>query len=295
MLSSSSPVRTFFSCLPARALQGWAVALLLGLVSCDTVFEGNLFENFAGPESASAILRKYSDGGVVLPARAPGFVSALDDAAGSSRFFRELSASDRAGLNDALESVYAADDADVPKATRQKAAILAGQVNLRETDAGETINNAIDVLTDGGIDTFEEDPEALLDQLLPSGVRGDEAKISAVLRNLVNAAGAYEALGTTLASSDDDPEPQMPAGTNKGAVAQNALVALVVKDIAKANGADAEDGIAALAAELAKPQGDRDTDWITLPYDNGVEFAPEGSPLRNIFNAAGFGGVLDDV
>ncbi|POR05172.1 hypothetical protein AU468_02165 [Alkalispirochaeta sphaeroplastigenens] len=294
MFSARSPVRVLSGLFSGLFLCGWGVLLPAGLSSCDTVFEGNLFENFAGPESASAILKKYSDGGSIPTARAPGFVSALDDAAGSPRFFRELSASDRAGLNEALESVYTADDNDVPKATRQKAAILAGQVNLRETAAGETVNNAIDVLTDGGIDTFEEDPEALLDQLLPSGVRGDQAKIAAVLNDLVNAAGAYEALGATLEASPGDPDPQMPAGTNKGAVAQNALVALVVKDIAKANGAgDAEAGIAALAAELAKPQGTRDP--IVLPYDNGEEFAPEGSPLRNIFNAAGFGGVLDDV
>lgn len=253
--------------------------MILMISSCGNVLQGNLFQNFDGPPEAGDILRKHvqADGTVAL-GNAAAFIRDLDDAASSPRFFRELSATDRKQLDTALRSVYG-EESGVELPLRQKAAILAGEVNMRGNDAGATANNAIDVLTGDGTEIFE-DSRALLDEIIPADAMGDPARIKAILDNLAAAGDAYEALGKTL-----DGDNTAPAGTNMGAVAQNALVAITVRNIVGANGDTAK-----LAAAIADPDGEiQDPDF----GDDGV-FGPEGSPLRNIFNKAGLGGVLDD-
>ncbi len=254
------------------------IAIALG--ACENLMQGNVFENFDGPPEAGAVLSKYvQDDGTVDPSRATAFIRDLEDAADSPRFFRELSDTDRERLNTALESVYGATEGDEPNLeTRQKAAILAGEVNLRGTDAGKTANNVIDVITGDGIDTFD-DPKALLDQIIPDSAQGDPAKIQAILDNLVAAGSAYEAFGETL-----DDETDAPTGTNMGAVAQNALVAITVKQISEANG-----GTGDLAKIIANGENVDNPDY----GDDGV-FGSEDSALRKIFDKAGLGGLLDD-
>lgn len=251
----------------------------LVIASCANLLQGNIFENFDGPPEAGAILRKHVEAdGTVAPGNAGAFIRDLEDAATSPRFFRELSETDRRQLDTALRSVYR-EDSGAALPVRQKAAILAGEVNMRGNDAGATANNVIDVLTDQGTELFE-DSRALLDEIIPAGARGNAAKIKVILDNLAAAGDAYEALGETLTG-----DTTAPAGTNMGAVAQNALVAITVRNIVGANGDTTQ-----LATLIADPDGEiADPDF----GDDGV-FGPEGSPLRNIFNKAGLGGVLDD-
>lgn len=256
-----------------------ALAAFLVLLSCENLQQGNLFENFDGPPSASSIIEKYTgEDGTVAPERAAAFVRSLEEAADSPRFFRELSAADRNRLNTALSSVYEPANGVESVTTRQKAAILAGDVNMRGTAAGTTANNVIDVLNDGGIGTFE-DPKALFSKILPTDARNDVEKTRRILDNLVAAGAAYEAFGTTLS----DPDNAVPEGTSIGSVAQYALVAMVVRDIAGANS-----GTEALAQQIVNNQPISSPDWPDGP------FGDEGSPLRNIFDAAGLGGVLEE-
>jgi len=266
-----------------RGTRGWvffvAWATLLLPLSCENLQQGNLFENFDGPPSASSIVDKYTeDDGTVAPERAAAFVRSLEDAAESPRFFRELSAADRNRLNTSLSSVYDPANGVESVTTRQKAAILAGDINMRGTAAGTTANNVIDVLNDGGIGTFEN-PEELFSKILPADARNDEEKTRRILDSLVAAGAAYEAFGTTLS----DPENSVPEGTSIGSVAQYALVAMVVRDIAGANS-----GTEALAQQIVNNDPISSPDWPDGP------FGDDGSPLRNIFDEAGLGGVLEE-
>lgn len=247
------------------------------IAACGNLLQGNMFENFDGPPDTSDLLGKHvQPDGSITAQDAPGFIRDLEDAAGSPRFFRDLSGSDRAELSTALESVYANTD-EVDVTTRQKAAVLAGEVNMRGTNAGETANNVIDVLTGDGIETFEN-PNALFDEIIPADAKGDPAKVKAILDNLVAAGSAYEAFGETLGDTG------APAGTNMGTVAQNAVVAITVKGIVGAN-----TDTAVLAARIVAREEIESPDY----GDDGV-FGPEGSAVRNIFDEAGLGGVLDD-
>ncbi|MFW5827108.1 MAG: hypothetical protein ACOCU4_03405, partial [Alkalispirochaeta sp.] len=209
-----------------------AVALILTvtitITGCSNLLTGNMFSNFDGPPSASDLTSRYGDDGV--PAGdADDFVDAVDDAGGSRRFFDDLSDSDREELAGSLKSVY--DNEDVDAETRQRAAVLAADVTLRGADSGETINNVANVLTSSdGADSFS-DPAALMDQIIPDSAKDDPAAIQKILDDMVAAADAYDALGSSLTDEDGDGTVDGPEGTNMTEVAQKAAVAMVVRNI----------------------------------------------------------------
>ncbi len=253
-----------------------SLAVMLASSCMIPFLEGNLFEQFDGPPSADSILGRYSGDDGVPADQADSFIADLTDAAGSPRFFRDLTPESRSQLTDSLASVYSNTD-DVEVETRQRAALLAADVNLRGTDAGETTNNLVSYFADGGDDPLG-DPVGLLDAIIPESAQGDAAAIEAILQSYIAAADAYEAFGTTLGG--DDP----PDGTNLGSVAQNAAVAIAVKQLAATNG-----GADGLAASLANPDDEDELD--TTGFDDILE---EGSPLSNILGGAGLDGVFNN-
>jgi hypothetical protein len=260
--------------------------LLSSISGCANLFSGNFFESFDSPPSASDIRGRYvDDEGNVAPDQAAAFVTDLGDAASSSRFFSELSDTDRADLRDSLASAYSS--AEVPEATRQSAAILAADVTLRGADSGATINNVADVLTSSdGVDSFDE-PSALLDQIVPESAQGDPVAIKRILDDMVAAAAAFDALGSTLTDSDGNGEiDNTPAGANMTAIAQQAAVAMVIRDLV----ADPDSGGAeGLADDIAAGVVD-DTRFSDNPLS---DTNTEGSPLNNILKAGGLNGVFD--
>lgn len=254
------------------------VAALVGtLASCANLLTGNLFENFDGPPDASDILGQYTDSdGNVSTANAGAFVNDLLDAADSSRFFEGLSSTDRSNLADSLNSVYT--NGGVDTATRQQAAILAGDVTLRNTGAGDTINNVADVLTSSGGSANFSDPEALLNQIIPESAKGDAAAITQILTDLQNAATAYNALGASLTDTDGDGTVDGPDGANMTEVAQSAAVALVVNQIVTQSSPET------LASQIVA--GTVASASYTAPDTNETN-------LTNILAAGGLGGLLN--
>ena len=254
-------------------------ALVMVLASCANLFTGNFFENFDGPPDAADILGQYTDSdGNVSSANADAFVSDLLDATDSSRFFEELSSTDRSSLADSLNSVYTNPSVDVDDQTRQQAAILAGEVTLRDTGAGETINKVADVLTSSeGADSFS-DPEALLNQIIPESAQGDTAAITQILTDLQSAAKAYTELGGSLSDTDGDGSVDGPDGANMTEVAQNAAVAMIVDQIASQTSAET------LAGQIVA--GTVGSASYTAPVTNETN-------LSNILEAGGLGGLLN--
>jgi hypothetical protein len=253
------------------------LTLFFSLASCANLLSGNLFEGFDGPPDAGALIGRYTEAdGSVTPGREAAFVTEVAEAAESPRFYSGLSASDRTALNTALSSVYT--NTALPVGTQQTAALLAAEVNLQGTAAGETANNLGNYILDGGEDPFS-DPATLLQAVIPESAQGDAAAIAAILENLAAAGAAYNAFGGTLDGNDP------PTETNMGAVAQNAAVAIVVAALV-ADGAG-NGGAAGLAAILVAGDPISD-DANALDSINN-----EGTALNNILVAAGFGGLFD--
>jgi hypothetical protein len=249
------------------------------------LFTGNLFSSLDGPPSAGDIRGRYADENGDVPAgSADAFVDDLEDAASTDRFFDDLNDTDRSGLRDSLESVY--ENEDVDEATRQSAAVLAAEVTLRGTNSGETINNVADVLTSSeGVDSFSE-PSVLLDQIIPDSAKGDPDAIERILNDMVAAADAFDALGTTLTDSDGDGTiDNAPAGANMTELAQQAAVAMVVRNLVN----DPNSGGAATLSESIASGTVEDTQFgDPLSSEN-----TDGSALNNILKAGGLDGVFD--
>lgn len=255
------------------------IIALAAVSSCANLFQGNLFENFDGPPDASDILDDYVDGnGNVSTSDAPDFVEDVADAAESPRFYDDLSGSDRTELNTALKSVY--DNPAVGTPVRQEASILAAEVVIRGTDTEETINNVANVLTsDGGGDSFN-DPTALMDLVIPDDAKGDPAAIEAILNDLVTAADAYDALGTSLTDTDGDGTVDGPDGANMTEIAQKAAVALAIQKLVD----DPSIGsTSALAADISAGS------VTSSALDN---FPGDSTSASNILEAGGLGGVF---
>lgn len=261
------------------------IVFIFSLYGCANLFDANIFTDFDAPASAADVLGDYAEtDGTVSTANAAGFVDDLGEAAESSRFFDDLSDADREELDAALESVY--DNVDVDTATRQDAAVLAGEIALRGTDAGATVNNVVDVLisSDGGADSFN-DPSTLLAAIIPAEVQGDETAIRNILESMVTAADAYESLGSTMTDEDGDGTPDGPDGANMGAVSQNAAVAIIVSAMADSGG-----GVDALTSAIID---DDFTGFSTTALDDSIGSDASPTPLRNILDAGGLLGVFE--
>ena len=261
------------------------VVAALAISGCSNLFTGNLFSNFDGPPSASEILSSYvDDDGNVDPAAADGFVSALGDAADSNKFYDDLSDDDRADLTASLSTVYKSTDPAVTPETKQKAALLAADVTLKGTDSGDTINNVANVLTsDAGVDSFS-DAGDLLNQIIPDEAQGDPVAIKKILDDMVAAADAYDALGSSLTDADGDGTPDSPDGVNMTEVSQKAAVAMVVRNLVTQDGGDGE--------TLANAVADGTVETLTFTDPLSAENA-DGSALNNILKAGGLDGLFE--
>lgn len=261
-----------------------ALAVAITITGCSNLLTGNMFSNFDGPPSASDLTSRYGDNDVPTD-DADDFVNAVDDAAGSRRFFDDLSDSDRDELAETLRSVYDSDDEDLDPETRQRAAVLAADVTLRGTDSGETINNVANVLTSSeGADSFS-DPAVLMDQIIPDSAKDDPVAIKRILDDMVTAADAYDALGSSLTDEDGDGTiDNAPDGVNMTEVAQKAAVAMIVRNIVEQD----EEGSEGLAGRIAAGTVGDASYVDPLGAENS-----DGGALNNILAAGGLGGFFD--
>jgi hypothetical protein len=141
------------------------------------------------------------------------------------------------------------------------------------------------VLTsEADVDSFR-DPAALLDQIIPEEAQGDEEAVAEIISDLAAAGSAYETLGNTLTEdTDGDGRPDVPEGTNTGAVAQNATVAIAISDLVEQDGGDPT-ALASASVEGTIEEG-RYQDPIS-------DASTEGSALNNILTAGGLDALFD--
>ncbi len=268
-----------------RFVMATVAIAVISISSCENLLSGNFFEDFDAPPSADDILDDFTEpDGSVSTDNAPDFVEELDEAADSNRFFDDLSADDRDELGTALESVF--DNEDVDTEVRQEAAILAGEIALRGTEAGETANNVVDVLTDAdGADSFN-DPGAFVDAVLPDDIQDDPDAVREVFESMIAAANAYNALGENLTDTDGDGSPDGPDGANMGEVSQNAAISIVLAETADADG----DGVvsdAELDAFTNATVNDDFSGYSGNPLEDSLGSDASPTPLRNILDAGG--------
>lgn len=260
---------------------GAVLAATLLLSGCADLFVMNYFQEFDGPPSATSIQFDSADTDSY-----DDYIGDLSYAMESDRFFEELSDLDRETLVSNLEGIYTSSSSDAVEI--QDAALLVADLELRDTDAGETINNVVDVLMDSSSDEGGgafDDPSVLIEGILPDGVADDATAIEAMLTDLVSVGGAYEVYGTSIGADAD---------SVAGDVAQNAAVSIVVSAIVESGSGSPEENIAALADALANESADTlfDTEGTFADAGDAVTTTLEGDALSNILSGAGLDGIF---
>lgn len=188
----------------------------------------------------------------------------------------------RTAIVDNLNEVIADPDADT--ADKQDAAVLVAEIELNTTAAGQVVDNFVGVaagLIDGTIDTTNTDTFAqdIIEDVFAGTDITDETSFDEALAGLLAAADAYTYYGESL---DDTGEVVAPEGDNIGAIAQDAVVALLLDDVLANSTLTGDDLKAYVLDGTPLPT-------ITITGDPLVD----NTAISNILDASGLGDLID--
>lgn len=249
-----------------------AIAVALSMTACsalDALLSVNVFAPFAGV-SAGAIEKATPD--------------ELVEMSGSESFYETLA--DDPELKDAiLDKIDEAIVGEPDTAAEQELVILAANIELQTTPAGDLINNVGDLfgsLLSGESDGTEPDAETLISGLIPDEVISedgviDETGFVAMIDALVAANAYYVQLGDAIDDGYADG-----ADISAGDVAQAAIVSAVIAAIPTPAGYTPGEYLYDIVTEVP---GTPEMGEFTMPtMDSGY--------LYNILAAAGLADAL---
>jgi len=202
-----------------------ATIAALSMTACDgldKILQTNVFESFAAV-SAKEIENATPDELIVL--------------SGSDSFYEELAGTENEAAKEAvLVKIEAAlVDPKTPPETKQELAVLAANVELQTTPAGELITNlakSLEELSTGG----EPEMGELIGSILPAELLGSDDKLDPAKEDdfiaMINALDAADAYYQTLGAQIGTDGYAAGADISAGDVAQSALVAAMVGAIA---------------------------------------------------------------
>ncbi|MBT3275132.1 MAG: hypothetical protein HN368_18400 [Spirochaetales bacterium] len=263
-------------------------------LGCMELFTANLFSSVDTPITpAAADLDDMEDAALI---------ATIENLVQSDSFYDDLAADETGELKtaviDNLTAIYEAYEAasaeeQTPAAQQQAldAAVLIAEVELNSTQAGEVVDNFVTVAT-----TFIDTPP---DVSTPDGVDSlvqtvlgdvfadvtDSDSFNATISALLEAADSYTFFGENLDTDTTTPELDIPADSSAGAVAQDAVVALLVFEVLTNSGGTLTQ------AEL------EDVVINDAPFP--ADFAVTGNPLEdntalaNVLDASGLGGLFE--
>lgn len=257
------------------------------LLGCVEMFTANIFAAVDAPRVPSA--EKIGE------LEEEELLDTVGDLIESPSFYEDLIAEAAASggtsetkdaILEGLNGIIGESDGDTTP-EEQEAALLVAEIELNTTAAGDVVDNFVTAATgliDGDIDT--SDTEALAEEIIGEvfvGVDSPEALHEAI-DALLDAAVAFEFYGNSL-DDNDTGEVVVPEGDNIGAVAQDAVVALLVAEVL-----DPSTGLTA-------------DDLVAYAFDDSVTTLPpftlDGDPLTdnpalsNIIDASGLGALLE--
>jgi len=194
-----------------------ALAIALSMTACealDAILNVNLFSSMAAVKAADI---EGADAGTLVELSAsPSFYDTL--------------AGDAALKSDVIDTIDAALPGAAP-ADEQELLVLAANIELQTTPAGDLINNIGSFLSDmiEGPEPVASEIEDLVRGILPDSVLGaggviDETAFLAMIAGLEDANDRYDLLGDTIVDKKYAPGAEIVAGD----VAQSALVTALV-------------------------------------------------------------------
>lgn len=247
------------------------------LAGCEEMLNFNLFSAVDTPQTPSADkIDAMSDSELL---------DEIEQLMETDTFFADIAENDeiRTALVENLSEIYAGgSDADLEE--QQRASLLVAEIELNTTAAGIVVNDFVNVLTEFIEEPPESDgPEELVEALVSqvfSSVTADN--FDQTLDALLAAAEAYTFYGESL---DDTGEVVAPENVNSGAVAQDAIVAILISEIVD----DDQPGLLSVA-DLRSIV----VDGEPFPDDFVIENNPleENIALVNILDASGLEGFF---
>lgn len=250
-----------------------AIAVALSMTACsalDALLSVNVFAPFAGV-SAGAIEKATPDELVEMS---------------ESESFYETLADDPELKETVLTNIDEAMAATTDSATYEELAVLAANIELQTTPAGDLINNVGDLfgsLLSGDSGGTEPDAETLISGMIPDEVISadgeiDEIAFVAMIDALVAANDYYVLLGDAIGTDGYAEDADISAGD----VAQAAIVSAVIAAIPTPTGYTSGEYLFAL---LTEEPGTPEMGEFTMP-------AMDSGYLSNILAAAGLADAL---
>ena len=261
-----------------KLIMALLVAKVFLLIGCEEILTFNLFSTIDTPETPSVSDLKAMGDAELL--------AAVTDLVESDSFYQDIAEDDkvRNAVLTNLSEIYA-DDSDADLADQQQAALLVAEIELNSTAAGEVVDDFVNVVTEileepPESGTVEEFAETIVTQVFADVT---EDNFDETLDALFAAADAYTFYGESL---DDSGEVVTPEDSNAGAVAQDAVVAILISKIVDIDGDQPE----LLSIEEFEAIV---IDDEPFPADFAIEENPleENTALVNILAASG----MDDL
>ncbi len=212
-----------------RLLRSSATAgIVFLLFGCEALLTFNLFSKLDTPVTPSADRLNAMQDAELL--------AAVTDLIESESFFQDIAGDDeiREALLSNLSEIYnAGSDADL--AEQQQASLLVAEIELNTTAAGDVADNFVNVITEilenpPESGTAEEFAETIVSQVFMDVT---EESFDETIAALLSAAEAYSFYGESLDASG---EIVVPEGSNSGAIAQDAVVAILISEIVDLDG-----------------------------------------------------------
>jgi len=204
-----------------------AASLMYLMMGCEDLLTFNLFSSFDTPKTPSAdTFDAMTDGELIDE------VTVLLE---SDTFLEDISQDDeiKSAVVGNLTEIYA-DGSESDLEDQQRAALLVAEIALETTAAGDVADDFVNVLTE-----YIENPPVSGDpgSIAETMVGNVFSRVTAenfdeTLDALLAAADAYTFYGETL---DDSGEVIVPDGINSAAVAQDAVVTILITDMLDLN------------------------------------------------------------
>ena len=244
------------------------------LFGCEEFLTFNLFSAIDTPETPSAEnLNAMGDAELL---------TVISDLIESDSFYEDIADNDvvREAVIGNLSEIYSG-GSDAELADQQQASLLVAEIELNSTAAGDVVDDFVNVMTK----IIEEPPESgsaeEFTETIVTQVFADvtEENFDETLVALFAAADAYTFYGESL---DDSGEIVVPDDSNTGAVAQDAVVAILISEIVDLDGG--QDELLSVGEFRSIVIDDE-----PFPEDFAIEENPleENEALVNILTASG--------
>ncbi len=247
-----------------------AVLTTVMLVSCDELFDTNVFKSAGLGQISSSELKTETAGEL--------YSSAYTSDGALSETFIETLASDEEAKAAVLETLSNGETATDPT-TAQGSAVLKADIQLETSGASETVSNMTGYLASASsLPSTSEEISSFFSAVIPATIMNDTAALTAMIDSLLTSAADYQVVEASLNAGTGN---NVLAPSTYNTIVQSAVVATALSQITI-------NGTAATTSEIVAALQSGDASTMTFPSVDSLN-----SSLSGILGASGYGSISD--